>query len=346
MKKSTFTLLLALLFLVQGIAQQVEQQQRSLITKRTASWCTFCGTWGWTFFESAIAQNDDKAVLMAAHFSGLLLNDAAAEITDNFGSFAQPRFFFNEADQGVNSSNGTSRLASLKALVDEAYGQAPIVNSGFEPYYSNGEIKVNAKVKFFQAAQGDYHLGIYLLEDNVVGFQQSIGNNAVHKRVLRTSFTEQTFGQPITNGSVNAGQEFGLNFGLPIGDPTGYNYEVVGIIWKKEGTKYIPVNVWSTKTISMVSGILDPAPENSIAVAPSPASGFTFVHVESIDNQPVAQLEVFDVKGRRVAVLLDGPLKAGRSRFRLDSEVLSGSGLYIVQLKTPGFVKTEKVVFQ
>ncbi len=346
MKKNYFVLLVASLFLVKGIAQQVEQQQRSLITKRTADWCPNCGTWGWTYFVDAIEQNGDKAVYMAAHYDGNLADDAANDITENFGGGYQPRFFFNQSDQSVNSGNVNAKLSALKTLVDAAYLQAPIANSGFEPFYLNGEIRVNAKVKFFQAAEGEFYLGVYLLEDNVTAYQASIGNNAVHKRLFRKSFTAETFGKPITNGSVTAGQEFDLDFALPNGNPANFDYEVVGIIWKKEGDQYLPVNVWSTDDISLVSGVSIIEPANEVLVVPTVTINVARIIVQSIEDQPVATVDVMDVNGRIVATLHDGFLKKRYADFELDRNLVGQSGLYFVRVTTPTFVLIEKVVFQ
>lgn len=347
MKKSSFTILIAVLFLMKGIAQQVEEIQRSLVTKRSADWCPYCGTWGWNYFESAIAENGDKAVYMSAHYDGGLSDPAAEEITDNWGGFYQPKFFFNDVQQGVTAGNVTPKLAALKQLVDSASLVPPVANVGFEPIFENGLLNVDAKVKFFQAAQGDFYLGMYLLEDHVVAFQQSIGANAVHRHLFRHSFTEETFGQPITNGDVTAGQEFSLDFSIPVDEITGHEYEVVGIVWKKEGDKYIPLNVWSTNQIDTVtvSAVSNIASQNRMVVYPNIANLKTTILVEFAENQSVAQLEVFDIMGRKVAMLHNGQLIAGIKSFELDRQAVGGNGLYFVQLKAPGFLKTEKVVF-
>lgn len=348
MKKSTFTILLAFLFLVQGIAQQVEQQQRSLITKRTADWCPYCGTWGWAFFKAAIEQNEDKAILMAAHYDGGLANPAAEEITDNFGGFYQPKFFLNETQLGVTSGNVIAKLEYLKPLVDSIFEVAPVANCGFDLTYENGELKADAVVKFFQAAQGEYYLGLYLLEDSVVAYQNSIGPNAIHRHLFRFPFTEETFGQPIANGDVSAGQEFDLNFALPIGDPTGYNYEVVGIIWKKEGDKYKPVNVWSNDNIQVVvvSGTTTEVPGDRLVVGPTMATETANIFTQLVDEQPVATIDVVDVNGRVVATVYNGALKKYQPYFQLNKNQVGGAGLYFVRLRTPGLVLVEKVIFQ
>jgi Outer membrane protein Omp28 len=348
MKKQSFTILIAALFLVQGIAQQVEQQQRSLLTKRTATWCPYCGTWGWNYFKGALEQNEDKAIYVAAHYSGNLFIKVADDISNNLGGGYQPRFFLDDIDQNVSSGNVAAKLATLKTLIDDNFAKAPIANSGFAPVFSNGEIKVAAKVKFFQATQGDYYLGVYLLEDNVTAYQASIGDNAVHRFLLRQSFTEDSFGQPITNGDVATDQEFDLNYSLAIDEIEGHDYEVLGIIWKKEGDKYLPVNVWSTDQIGTVSGsgISIKLPENKMTIAPNVTSGFAKIVIEQVEDQPLATLEVLDINGRLVTTLHKGFLKQGYSHFDFETSALSNKGLFFIRLMTPGREIIEKLIVQ
>ena len=45
-------------------SQEVMEVQQTLLTKRTATWCPYCGTWGWGFFEDLIEDNEEKAVLI------------------------------------------------------------------------------------------------------------------------------------------------------------------------------------------------------------------------------------------------------------------------------------------
>ncbi len=344
MKKQSFTLLIAVLFLVQGIAQQVEQQQRSLLTKRTADWCPYCGTWGWNFFKDAIEDNGNKAIYIAAHYDGGLSIEAATDITENLGGGYQPRFFLNDADQGVSSGNASAKLTSLKEAIDENFNLAPIANCGFEPLFENGKIKVGAKVKFFQAAEGEYYLGVYLLENNVTAYQASIGNNAVHPKLLIASFTTGSFGQLITDGSIAAGQEFELDFSHDEASITGRDFEVIGIIWKKEGDKYVPINVWGTDDISteQVSGIADKLPENKMVVAPNVVSEHAIVAIELINELPEANLSLYDLQGRQVASLYKGHLKAGYQTVNVN--ISGASGTYFIRLNGKGLELIEKVV--
>ncbi len=346
MKKQSFTLLLAVLFLVKGIAQQVEQQQRSLVTKRTAAWCVNCGTWGWSFFKNALEDNGDKAIFLAAHYDGTLKVQAATDITNNFGGVSQPRFYLGEIDQSVSSGNANAKLTALKEQIDANFDQTPVANSGFQPIFADGEIKVDAKVKFFQAAQGEYHLGIYLVEDNVTANQTGIGANAVHQKLLRASFTTNSFGQLVSNTDVTAGQEFNLNYSLSLDEIVGHEYEVIGIIWKKEGTKYIPVNVWGTNEISTepLSDFKEKQPENIMIVAPNIILNSAVISIELALDQQDATVEMLDLNGRLVATLHKGAMKKGQQLVRFDKGLVGGSGTYFIKLKSRGVELLEKVV--
>ncbi|MEK7257887.1 MAG: Omp28-related outer membrane protein, partial [Bacteroidota bacterium] len=243
MKKTTSTILLLSFFIFQAAAQQIEAVQRSLITKRTATWCPPCGAWGWTMFDNLIADNQDKAVFFAAHFgTSLLANTVGEELTDNFGAAYQPVFYLDEVNQNATSGNAASTRTAIKTKVDDAFAAEPIANSTFKPTWQNGQIKVDASVKFFQATEGDFYLGVYLVEDNVLEYQASIGNNAVHHQVLQASFSTSTWGEPLANGSVEADATFTKSFSLEAEDPATHDYEVVGVIWKKVGSKYQVVN--------------------------------------------------------------------------------------------------------
>ncbi len=345
MKKSTFTFLLAFLFLMQGIAQQVVQEQRLLITKRTASWCPNCGTWGWTLFENLLEDNHEKAVLIAAHYDGVLATAAGETITDNFGGFYQPRFFVDETDQNANSGNIGSVRNSVRDQVNAAFAGAVVANVGFAPVYVNGELKVDAKVKFFQAAQGEYYLGIYLVEDNVTAFQSGIGSNANHMRVFRESFTSGAFGTQILDGSATAGQEFDLSYSLAIGSPEGLDYDVVGIIWKKEGTKYLPVNTWSNDQINTTTAVAEPTGLLNFSVAPTVTATVANIQLELLENQPDASIDLFDLTGKLVANVYSGPLSKGLQNFELNREIAGGNGVYLVRLSAGSKVSTRKVVF-
>ena len=338
--------MLAALFIVQGIAQQVEQQQRSLMTERTATWCPYCGGWGWGLYGGLIEDNVGKAVLIAAHFDDNLTTTASAEITDNFGGFSQPIFYLNEVNQNASSGSVSTVRTSIKNQVDAAFQTMPVANAGFTPAYQNGAIQVKSKVKFFQAAQGEFYLGVYLVEDNVQALQSGQNGTVSHRYVMRESFTQSTWGELIANGAVNANQEFSLDFALPIGNPAGYEYEVVGIIWKKEGTQYKVVNVWSTSTFGDPTAVEEPSALVSFEVLPSVTRSQATVQLQLSENQPDASIDLFNVNGKLVANIHRGPLSLGLQNFEVSREMVAGNGVYLIRFSTGKEVSTRKVVFQ
>lgn len=347
MEKRTFMLLVACLFVLKVGAQQVEEIQRTLLTKISATWCPPCGTWGWTMFDGLVEDNSDKAVLMAAHYSGLLKTDEAYDIFTNFGAFSQPRFFVNSTDVNVTSSNTSNKRTEVMQLVTDAYMSAPIANVGFNPTFANSLISVNAKVKFFQAAEGEFYLGIYLIEDGVVEFQQSIGNDAVHKKVLRSGFSDDTFGQQITNGTISAGSEFDLPFTLQISEIAGYDYEIAGIIWEKVNGNFIPVNVWSTKDIDTNStSTIDFPAINSFSVTPNLTANQAVVNIDLQNPINHGVIELVGINGEKITTIASGNLAKGLHSFHIDKSMASVNGLYFVRLTDGKNVSTRQVVFQ
>lgn len=64
---------------------------------------------------------------------------------------------------------------------------------------------------------------------------------------------------------------------------------------------------------------------------PNPFGGATAIMVASAEAVPDARVELFDVVGRRVAVLHRGPLAAGDSRLLVDGSALP-AGVYVVRV--------------
>ncbi len=345
MTKKSFLILVISLFIFKSFAQQVENQQRSLITKRAATWCPPCGSWGWSLNDGFIEDNGNRAVYINAHYSGLLETTTSDEITSNWGSFSQPRFFLGHVDQNANSSNNTAIRNTVKTAVDAAFLQAPLANSGFNAVYEDGSIKLDATVKFFAAAEGEFYFGAYLLEDNVVAYQASIGNNAIHHNVLRYSFTESSWGDLVKNGSVAAGEEFSLSYALPIGDPAGYDYEIVGIVWEKVGNKYEVVNVWSTGDIETPSGTTEEKGLFSLSVSPNVVSNLAVIQLQLTESQEDVSLDIYDLEGRLVSNLHRGTLAQGRHLFEFQRELTGSNGVYLVRFVAGNYSTARKVVF-
>ncbi len=78
------------------------------------------------------------------------------------------------------------------------------------------------------------------------------------------------------------------------------------------------------------------------ALYPNPASDAAAVRFTTTEQADV-RLDVYDVVGRRVAVLVDGPLAAATHTATLDARSLAG-GVYLVRLQAGGRTATQKLV--
>ncbi len=79
----------------------------------------------------------------------------------------------------------------------------------------------------------------------------------------------------------------------------------------------------------------------SLAAYPNPSAGAATV-VLTLPTDAEVRLTVYDVLGRRVAVLAEGPREAGTHRFRFGGRSLP-SGVYLLRAETPGEVLTRRI---
>ena len=78
------------------------------------------------------------------------------------------------------------------------------------------------------------------------------------------------------------------------------------------------------------------------AIAPNPSTGSARVSF-ALPAAGAARVTVYDVRGRSVATLVDGPLSAGRHEATLESGSLA-AGVYVVRLEAAGSVVTRQAV--
>ncbi len=84
-----------------------------------------------------------------------------------------------------------------------------------------------------------------------------------------------------------------------------------------------------------------PTSASLAASYPNPFARTTTLGFE-IAEAGIARLVVYDVLGREVAVLMDGPVAVGRHEAVFDAAGLP-SGTYVVRLRAGSFVATQRV---
>lgn len=330
-------------------AQDVPEVQKTLVSKISADWCPPCGTWGWNLFHDIITDNDEKAVLMAVHHSGGLETPTSDAFANNFEIFGQPRFYLGNADQSVSAGNTITKRTQIQNMIETMSTQAPVANAGMIAILNGNELTVNTKTRFFQEADGEYYLGVYIIDDGHVGFQSQQGANAEHERLLRKGLSENHFGQLLMNGTISSGQEFTNSFSTTLESTWNVEkLEVATIIWKKDNDSYQFVNTNSTTNFEMATPTeeLFGAYHFLLSVQPNISDSRVNVAVEMPQaSSSKVDLQLFNQQGQIVKNVYSGNLSAGTHNFQINRTEVGSAGLYFLVMTNENAIKTEKIIF-
>lgn len=343
MKK--FTLIFAMMIaMLSTQAQEISNDQWTIMTKTSATWCSNCGSWGWNLFKDMIDDNENKNVIIwSSHNSGDLDNDAAVEINQGWGSFGQPQFYVNSDLYPVNSGNTQSQRAEMNAYIDDLIGFGALAGVGVDATYDGTTLSVDGKAEFFtDLPDGNFHLAVYLLKDHVFANQASQGSHADHRYVLSDKITESTFGEQIVQGTVEAGATFTIEASKEIENVDLENDEVVVILWNlRVDGEYAFFN----------------ANRNNISEAETSATvnikGITDITTRQTNNEIVIDIStnqnIGSVQSRLINVngqLIDAQninVVSGDNQIKYNTDRLL-SGTYLVQITVEGKVHTEKII--
>lgn len=324
-------------------AQSVTEEQRTLLVKKTADWCPHCGNWGWGFMKDIISDNENSAVAIGMHFSGGLLNNDARTVVNDFGGSGQPRFYVNGVDQNVSSSNTSTKRTEVQDLVDANFALDPDVNCGMNAELANGMIEVTAKAKFFQNVSGEYYMAMYIVEDSVFWNQTPLGTTH-HPMIMRGSMSD-VYGDLVINGSASAGDEFILDYIIPVdADWNTDRIRIAGVIWKKVGSDYEFVNTYSVDEFG-VSTSVDFVEVEQMELSPNIGahnSQLTILSTASIEN---ATIELVNMAGQSLHTIHQGILSEGETTFQIElSKYPAGS--YFVRLSDGKRIQSKKLIIQ
>lgn len=350
MKSFLLTGMLLLMSLFIG-AQEIEvpNTQIPLITKISASWCPHCGNWGWDFFDGLLEGNSGKAIMMTTHYSGDYRTDEGAVMASNFGIVGQPEFYLGTDKISANSGNYSSMIPMVNSNVSTQRSEKPMAQSGLKlSLQTTGMLKVEAKAKFFESANGEYYMGLYLVENNFVGPQSGQGSAAQHKNIFRASLMDEAFGDLLGAGVISANDEMNLEtiFDLNASGYQAGNIEIIAIIWEKVGNKYEYVNANSSKNIQLVSS--NEEVEQRVAeftISPNPIQERAVVDIQLDDPLQAFQLRWLSLEGKVIQVLSTASsISQGKHRFEIERPASMAAGVYLLQLTSEQGTISKKIV--
>ncbi len=343
--KRIFTSLF-LLFIFCGAQSQVQQKKMALVTKKTATWCYPCGTWGWELQEEIESDNYDKAVifeLLSSSSDQYLYNSTAAAIQNNFpytGSY--PAWFVNGADKTEYAGGGvypSITRTNCEDAVDSTSNTIILANCSYTFSYSAGILNANVQTKFFNFASGEYFLGLYIIEDHVVAYQNGIGTSAVHEHVLRAAMSATWYGDKIAAGSIAKNTTYSNSFSKALA--TSYDHDNVwlaAIIWKKNGSKYEYINAYTNhQSVTSVPEI--PAEKFRLTSFPNLVSSGTQLSFVTEKQMNGVTVSVYDIVGKEVKNIFAGQLEPGTHSFPVNVSEME-NGYYLLRI----FSGNEQVV--
>ena len=326
-----FTTLLLSLFSLCAISQSYSFSQKTLITKRTATWCPNCGTWGWDFAKAIEELDNPNAVLIRAHYSGDLQSQVSIDITGNFNAVYQPEFYINEDRITVGSTTWQDKVEEFEEQIDENATLEANVSTSAYSYINNDEVTVTASSTFLKEAEGEFYLAAYLLENGVINNQASRGADAVHNRVLRASFTDSSFGNKIMSGTVEEGYYYAYSSDLKPGgeDLADRDFEILIVVWKKEEGVYKVENVHVSKIGETTDVQEMEAPISNINIYQVQEK--LVIQFDQQENMNNSRIQLFSVGGQKIK---DNVLnsKYGSNEHILDIGNLAKKQIYIVKI--------------
>ena len=206
--------------------------QNGFAINYTATWCGHCGNWGAPLIHDYATDAPNGAVI-CSHAGGDPMNNPL------YDSFKADRTTGGGIPSFWVGDQKTTNSSAMKNLLNQA------AEAGVDYKYtiSGTTMTVDTRVKFFQAAQGQYYLSVLVLEDGIngnsqagqytqSGTSQSYPNDDYHHDfVLRASASgNNAYGTMIVENPT-ADQKIDKSYTITL-DASWVNPYAVCIIWK------------------------------------------------------------------------------------------------------------------
>lgn len=202
------------------VRSAVERTNTPLVKKYTATWCYFCGVYGFPEFQSIIDNHQDEVAYLSLYASNneqhITGTDASAFMEEvRMGTRATPRFFVNREQMDWEPEQTRHEVADYV----EDFKQKPVVvNSSVDYEIQDGEIVADVTTRFFEDMEADdYLLGIFVVEHNVEAPQEGLQEAmSEHKYVLIQSLADDVFLEFKSDEEIEAMETFENTFSKEI----------------------------------------------------------------------------------------------------------------------------------
>jgi len=224
---------------------------KALLIEFTSTGCPGCGSWGKPTFYGLANKYPEDVIPLAAHIK---YGDPMITVTSELfaenrtGSRYTPQIWVNNENAVVitsgNSIDGSASIEKANNLITNAQ-KTTEVGFGGAVLFKNNQVYTKFGIqlkKDFEA--GEYYINSYLVEDGIKAEQLSYANNpATHNYVLRHAAMEG-WGNKITK---IMGVEFTQEWEHTFTQDAKEGQYTVNVLWKKNGSIYVPVNARRVK---------------------------------------------------------------------------------------------------
>lgn len=301
-----------------------------LLALTPAGWAQSTASYRVTFESTWSAATHPDGFPPNPHFSGLV----GATHTDAASLWALGALASDGIERMAETGSKTALLAEVDALLDAGTAGAALSGGGIG--LSPGEVSLTFEIQ-------ESHALVSLVSMLAPSPDWFVGVAGLDLRAGGTWATEVV----VPLNVYDAGTDSGPDYTSPNADtdPPEPIFEITDAPFRV-GDEVVPVGAFTFTLLSTTSAEASPdvATFALEAPAPNPATDRAALTLHVDRPQPV-RVEVFDLLGRRVALVHDGPLGEGAHPFTVESGGWAG-GLYVVRARGEGVQATRRLVVQ
>ena len=325
-----------------------QDDQFSIIVKKSADWCPNCGGWAWPVFEDIVEKMETRnGIPILMHHSGDLANEVSIAITEELGGNGQPEFFLNSEIQNITPSNAGETIDLLVETVDSIAMQDALMGIDVEDVFlslDGNSLSAEMIVEFNGLVSGDFSFGLYLIQNNISHNQEGQGE-VLQPKLLTASFIDEPFGFKFDVDTSTIGR---IKYPLTLEAPSTLSVadgdtEIVAIIWQwdeNDNKTFFNADVWRG-AIEQISNT------NEVSLIQESLKGNILGNRASLYFDSTQQIEnatffINDISGRSVYTQSVSKLQEGNNTLEADVSNLT-NGIYVMGLNVEGTLTTVKV---
>ena len=227
----------------------LEETNKPVFFDYTSTGCPGCGSWGAPTFETIADRLESSIVPVAVHikYGDPMITGASEAIAANrTGQFYTPQLWVNNNNAMVlagSSINGNASAEKINTEIESFQNAETTLAVGVSHAINDDKITIRYKTKALENLDGEYWIGVYVMENGIL-YRQSSGaeNPFEHNHVIRVS-NSGGFGDLLGESGLTQDSEIEKTVTLTLLEEWNTeNLYATAIVWKKEGSNYVVVN--------------------------------------------------------------------------------------------------------